>query len=164
MKKKKRSSREAGAEERLPEAPHDELIKLVAEGADDEAPRIFNIAARGLGGTTERREFLRKLAGAAGLSAIAALLPGCENSDYAITADKNGCCTCHAVCACDVEADSPSHYGSKRDTTYIGGNCTCNTVCTCQSVCTCHTVTPCTCDPQAPCGCNCNNHSYWYPD
>jgi len=141
------------------ESPPDHRIRPVEDGKKDEPPKIFKIVKR-ISVTSEgRREFLKKIAGAAGVTAVADILAGCDGSDYVVNSDGHQC-TCHVVCACDTVGDKSDKYGTKWGHEWEGTVCTCDAVCTCNTVCTCHSV--CTCDSEG--GDDGYVYHYWYPN
>lgn len=154
----KRTRKRQGASSKKPShQPPDHRLKPVDGAEQGESPQIFSIVKRGKEVSEERREFLKKLSGLAGLSTVAATVTGCDGSDYAINVDAKTC-TCHVVCACDTEGDKSSKRSALRESKYVGLKCTCDTVCTCNTVCNCNTV--CTCDSEGSSG---GGGHYWYP-
>lgn len=128
----------------------DYSIKPVSEGAKDEDPLVIKIKRLATERPETRREFLKSLAGIAGIAALSGMVAGCDPSAVSISTDANGNCTCHVVCACDTENDGQtSTYGSVYD----------GVVCTCDTVCTCNTVSSCSCDSNSGGSCG-----YWYPN
>jgi hypothetical protein len=130
--------------------PVDDRIKPLKSDKEDEVPQVFQVAKRTNKKQTERRRFLKNMAGIAGMVTIADILTGCD-SDYSITSNASQC-TCHVVCTCDTE--SLEGDDSQWEAEYSGGVCTCNTVCTCDTVCTCNTEG----------GSSCSSCGYWYPN
>ena len=128
-------------------------IKLVEEEEDD-PPRIFRLVKRTSSNSGGRRRFLKEMAGAIGITAIAGILSECD-SELDIVADDEKC-KCHVVCTCDGEGKGIAGYQitdaskfaasweSKKTREMSGVVCVCDTVCTCDTVCVCNTV--CTCD------------------
>ncbi len=127
------------------------------EKNSEDKPEIFGLVIRGMAKTPSRREFIKKIGAAAGVSALGAALLGC-GSEYDINS-ANGDCTCHVVCGCDTQklGDSQSTRDAEHVTQMDGEVCTCNTVCTCNLVCTCDTV--CNCDSEGGGG---GGGSYYY--
>jgi len=154
---KKKQKRQVSLPKGPSHQPPDHQLKPVDGSETADSPQVFKIVRRGKELSQERREFLKKLTGMAGLSALAGSVEACDGSDYAIDVDAKTC-RCHVVCACDAEGDKASKRSSLWDSQYSGIKCTCDTVCTCNTVCNCNTV--CTCDSEGGGG---GGGHYWYP-
>jgi hypothetical protein len=164
--KKRKNMKEKKVSKKSP----DNLLKQVEEQNTDELPKIFKFAKRSAENSHGRREFIKGVVGAVGVGSIAEILLGCGKSEYSILSDSKGC-TCHVVCACDVQKNDESNISNSEQTSqYDDSICTCDTVCTCHTVCTCNTVSNCTCDSES-CSCDSDSgysysyyYTYWYPN
>lgn len=158
MAKKKQKGKTSSPKKRSLRQP-DHRLKPVDEAGTIDIPQVFKIVKRGKEVSEERREFLKKLTGIAGLSTLAGSIEACDGSEYLIDVDSKTC-RCHVVCACDAEGEKASKRSSLWESQYSGLRCTCDTVCTCNTVCNCDTV--CTCDSEGGGGGGGGGH-YWYP-
>lgn len=129
----------------LQHADPDDQVKSLDPVSAAEEPKIFNMVRRGDANPQKRRQFIKNLAGAAGITALAGVLTECKRSEYMIRSDDDEC-TCHAMCTCDTVGDSSSSMWESR---YNGTVCICDTVCSCNTVCTCNTQ---------------GGNTYWYPN
>jgi len=120
-------------------SPPDDQIKPLNVEKEKDSPRIFNMVKRNSNNPKGRRRFIKNLAGASGITAIASIFSKCKFSEFDVLAGDDQC-TCHVVCTCDSEGKDTSNYETEWKSQYYGQECTCDTVCTCNTVCTCDTV------------------------